>query len=42
MKTTQVNSLFREFKTGDFALENWNSRDTHEKRLEKAVEFLFY
>tara|TARA_R110002126_G_scaffold279836_1_gene426913 strand:- start:63801 stop:65747 length:1947 start_codon:yes stop_codon:yes gene_type:complete len=42
MKTTQVNSLFSEFKTGDFTLENWNSRDTHEKRLEKAVEFLFY
>ena len=42
MKTTQVNALFNEFKTGDFVLENWNTRDTHEERLSKAVEFLFY
>ncbi len=42
MKVTQTNSLFNEFKTGDFQMENWNSRDTHEKRLNQAVEFLFY
>lgn len=42
MKVTQTNSLFNEFKTGDFRMENWNSRDTHEKRLNQAVEFLFF
>jgi general secretion pathway protein D len=42
MKVAQVNSLMNEYKTGDFQLENWNSRNTHEKRLNKAVEFLFY
>ena len=42
MKTTKVNSLFNEFRTGDFEMENWNSRNTHEKRLSKAVDFLFY
>jgi len=42
IETTKMNSLFHEFKTGDFALENWNSRDTHEKRLRSAVDFLFY
>ncbi len=42
MKTTKVNSLFNEFKTGDFQLEDWNSRDTHDQRMNQAVEFLFY
>ncbi len=42
IETTKTNSLFHEFRTGDFALENWNSRDTHEKRLRSAVDFLFY
>tara|TARA_R110001592_G_scaffold29350_6_gene106547 strand:+ start:2719 stop:4662 length:1944 start_codon:yes stop_codon:yes gene_type:complete len=42
MQVAQVNSLFNEFKTGDFELENWNSRNTHEKRLSQAVDFLFY
>lgn len=42
MRVTQTNSLFNEFKTGDFELENWNSRDTHEKRLNQAIEFLFF
>jgi len=42
MQVMQTNSLFNEFKTGDFQLENWNSRNTHEKRLNQAVDFLFY
>lgn len=42
MQTAQNNSLFNEFRTGDFKMENWNSRNTHEKRLSQAVDFLFY
>ncbi|MCW5698187.1 MAG: type II and III secretion system protein, partial [Bauldia sp.] len=36
------NSMFHEFKTGDFAMEKWQSRKTNEDRLRDAVEFLFF
>lgn len=36
------NRLFQEFKTGDYTLERWNTRDTHEKRLGTIKNFLFY
>lgn len=39
---TGTNTLFQEFKTGDFKMENWHSRSTHGKRLSRAVDFLFY
>ena len=42
MVSLENNSLFQEFKTGDFVLERWNRRDTHEKRLRTIGEFLFY
>ena len=42
MKVTTTNSLFNEFKTGDFKLENWNARTSHEQRLRGALDFLFY
>ncbi|MAH04258.1 MAG: hypothetical protein CL561_01730 [Alphaproteobacteria bacterium] len=40
--TTGKNALFNEYRTGDFQLESWNTRDTHEKRLKQALDFLFY
>lgn len=42
IETTKTNALFNEYKTGDFELESWNTRDTHEKRLKQALDFLFY
>ena len=36
------NALFNEFRTGDMALAGWNSRSTHEQRLTRALDFLFY
>jgi tetratricopeptide (TPR) repeat protein len=42
IETTDANALFNEFKTGDFELESWNTRSTHEKRLKQALDFLFY
>ena len=39
---SESNSLFQEFKTGDFQLERWNTRDTHEKRLDTIKNFLFF
>jgi len=42
MRASPNNSLFNEFKTGDFMLETWNTRNSHKKRLKKATDFLFY
>lgn len=42
IETTEANALFNEFKTGDFELESWNTRNTHEKRLKQALDFMFY
>ena len=42
MQVASKNSLFNEFKTGDFELENWHKRETHGERLKKALGFLFY
>ena len=39
---SESNALFQEFKTGDFTLERWNTRDTHEKRLQTLQNFLFF
>lgn len=39
---TQSNTLVQEFKTNDFELENWHTRDTHAKRLKGALDFIFY
>lgn len=38
----QDNSLYRQFRTGDVALERWDTQITHEGRLKKALEFLLY
>lgn len=42
MASVEGNRLFQEFKTGDFALERWNARDTHEQRLGAIKNFLFF
>ena len=42
LASLEGNRLFQEFKTGDFALERWNTRDTHEKRLGTVKNFLFF
>jgi general secretion pathway protein D len=42
MAVATSNNLFQEFKTGDFQLESWHTRDTHTKRLKNAVDFIFY
>ena len=40
--SVEGNSLFQEFKTGDFQMERWNARSTHAQRLSSVKEFLFY
>jgi len=35
-------SLYREFRTGDLSLSDWNSRRTQSERLKAAVDFLYY
>ncbi len=38
----QANKLYREFRTGDVALEKWENLETRRNRLNHALEFLFY
>jgi general secretion pathway protein D len=38
----QENQLYREFRTGDVAAEKWNSGQSHDDRLRRAKDFLFY
>ncbi|MFZ4440485.1 MAG: hypothetical protein ACOYOS_18840 [Syntrophales bacterium] len=38
----QKNSLYREFRTGDVALENWSDQQTLKDRLGKIKDFLYY
>lgn len=38
-----TNSLYKnEFRTGDFPVEKWNSKQTHWERLREAIDFLYY
>ncbi len=36
------NSIYREFRTGDFTLTEWQTGGEHLERLKRAVEFLYY
>ena len=38
----QNNVLYREFRTGDVALERWDTQSSHGARLKKALNFLYY
>jgi general secretion pathway protein D len=38
----QENQLYREFRTGDVALEKWENQQTRESRLKVALDFLYY
>ncbi len=38
----QKNSLYREFRTGDVALEQWPDYQTHGDRFQQVLDFLFY
>jgi len=38
----QDNKLYREFRTGDVAVEKWDRQSTRNDRLEQALEFLFF
>lgn len=38
----QNNSLYREFRTGDVALESWANTDDVNERLKQIKEFLYY
>ncbi|MDP1526512.1 MAG: hypothetical protein Q8M20_11935 [Rhodocyclaceae bacterium] len=38
----QENSLYREFRTGDVALENWSDMRTLEDRLNSVIDFIHY
>lgn len=38
----QNNKLYREFRTGDVALERWDTQSTHGARLKTALGFLYY
>jgi hypothetical protein len=38
----QSNSLYREFRTGDVAMEKWRSQQSLLERLKEALGFLYY
>ncbi|MGB0684027.1 MAG: hypothetical protein ACPGOV_15060 [Magnetovibrionaceae bacterium] len=38
----QDNELYREFKTGDFPLENWRGKQGHFSRLRDALGYIYY
>lgn len=38
----QNNTLYREFRTGDVALERWDTQSSHGARLKSALNFLYY
>ena len=38
----QANKLYREFRTGDVALEKWENLETRRNRLNQALDFLFF
>ena len=38
----QNNTLYREFRTGDVALERWDTQSSHGTRLKTALDFLYY
>ena len=38
----QNNTLYREFRTGDVALERWDTQSTHGARLKTTLDFLYY
>jgi Flp pilus assembly secretin CpaC len=38
----QANKLYREFRTGDVALEKWENLETRGNRLNHALDFLFF
>jgi Flp pilus assembly secretin CpaC len=38
----QNNTLYREFRTGDVALERWDTQSSHGARLKSALDFLHY
>ncbi len=38
----QENSLYRQFRTGDVALERWDTQKHIKVRLKKALEFLYF
>lgn len=38
----QSNSLYREFRTGDVAMEKWRSQQSLLERLKEALSFLYY
>ena len=41
-KHLQENTLYREFRTGDVALENWDTMVSRKNRLKQASKFLFF
>lgn len=38
----QANKLYREFRTGDVALEKWENLESRRDRLNQALQFLYY
>ena len=38
----QENSLYREFRTGDVALDRWEDKSSLSSRLKRVLEYLFY
>lgn len=38
----QQNTLYREFRTGDVALERWDTQSSHKARLKTVLDFLYY
>ena len=41
-KHLQENTLYREFRTGDVELENWDTMVSRKNRLKQASKFLFF
>ena len=38
----QDNSIYREFRTGDLTMQEWNSQQTHRDRMKAAADFIYY
>lgn len=41
-KVLETSPIYREFRSGDLAMESWTSRASHGGRLRAALQFLYY
>jgi len=36
------NAVYREFRTGDLTMQEWNTRQSHQDRMKAATDFIYY